>query len=109
MPIIDYLTKGTLPKDPTKASRLRIRSAHYIMINDKLYKWGFSLLLLKCLTKEQGRAILEQSATTTHKSRCKIQAGGFVLRRVLGTPLGGTRPDLGGPIQSNSVIKERGI
>ncbi|KAL8525846.1 hypothetical protein ACS0TY_015182 [Phlomoides rotata] len=52
--IIEYLTRGTLPQDPTKASRLHICLARYMMINNKFYKRGFSLPLLKCLTKEQG-------------------------------------------------------
>ncbi|KAL8543479.1 hypothetical protein ACS0TY_004135 [Phlomoides rotata] len=57
-PIIEYLTNMTLSQNSTKASRLRIWSARYTMINDRLYKRGFSLHLLRCITKEQGCAIL---------------------------------------------------
>ncbi|KAL8542486.1 hypothetical protein ACS0TY_003376 [Phlomoides rotata] len=73
--IIEYLTRGTLPHDPTKASRLRIHFVRYIMINDQLYKWGFSLPLLKCLTKEQGRTVLKK----IHSGICGNHTGGHSL------------------------------
>ncbi|KAL8544971.1 hypothetical protein ACS0TY_005254 [Phlomoides rotata] len=65
----------TLPQDSIKASRLRIRSARYTMINDRLYKWGFSLPLLKCITKEQGWAILQE----IHNGICRNHIGGHSL------------------------------
>ncbi|KAL8474758.1 hypothetical protein ACS0TY_031263 [Phlomoides rotata] len=74
-PIIEYLTKGTHPQDLTKASRLRIHLARYTIINDQLYKRGFSLPLLKCLTKEQGRAVLQE----IHSGICDNHTGGHSL------------------------------
>ncbi|KAL8554666.1 hypothetical protein ACS0TY_002741 [Phlomoides rotata] len=59
-PIFQYLLKGSLPEDLVQTSRLRIRAARYTIICDQLYKHGFSLTLLKCLTKEQGQLVLQE-------------------------------------------------
>ncbi|KAL8528730.1 hypothetical protein ACS0TY_006255 [Phlomoides rotata] len=59
-PIFEYLLNGTLPEDSVQANRLRIRAARYTIIRDQLYKHGFSLPLLKCLTKEQGQLVLNE-------------------------------------------------
>ncbi|KAL8522826.1 hypothetical protein ACS0TY_012961 [Phlomoides rotata] len=59
-PIFEYLLKGTLPEASVQANRLCIRAARYTIIRDQLYKCGFSLPLLKCLTKEQGQLVLKE-------------------------------------------------
>ncbi|KAL8486162.1 hypothetical protein ACS0TY_023027 [Phlomoides rotata] len=59
-PIFNYLLKGTLSQESIEANRLCIRAARYTIIRDQLYKRGFSLPLLKCLTKEQGELVLKE-------------------------------------------------
>ncbi|VVA39287.1 PREDICTED: rve domain-containing, partial [Prunus dulcis] len=59
-PIYLYLTNGTLPKDKAQARKLRYRSARYTVINDVLYKRGYTTPYLKCLTAEQGEYILRE-------------------------------------------------
>ncbi|KAL8529983.1 hypothetical protein ACS0TY_007162 [Phlomoides rotata] len=59
-PIFEYLLRGTLPEESVQANRFRIKAARYIIIRDQLYKRGFSLPLLKCLTKEQGQLVLNE-------------------------------------------------
>ena len=46
-PIWDYLLNGTLPSDPNEASKLRARSARFVLLRGTLYKQGFSVALLK--------------------------------------------------------------
>ena len=41
-PIISYLKDRTLPEGKDKARKLRVRSAKYILMNEALYKRGFS-------------------------------------------------------------------
>ena len=41
-PIISYLKDGSLPEGKDEAKRLRVRSARYVLLNDVLYKRGFS-------------------------------------------------------------------
>ena len=41
-PIVIYLKDGRLPEDKDKARELRIRAAKYVLIDEVLYKRGFS-------------------------------------------------------------------
>ncbi|CAL8993565.1 unnamed protein product [Prunus brigantina] len=59
-PIYAFLTNGTLPTDKSQARKIRYRSARYTIINDVLYKRGYTTPYLKCLTKEQGDYILRE-------------------------------------------------
>ncbi|KAI5343971.1 hypothetical protein L3X38_011848 [Prunus dulcis] len=58
--IYSYLTNGTLPEDKAQAQKLRYRSARYTVINNVLYKRGYTTPYLKCLTAEQGDYILRE-------------------------------------------------
>ncbi|CAL2227015.1 unnamed protein product [Prunus armeniaca] len=70
-PIYAYLTTGTLPTDKSQARKLRYRSARYTVINDVLYKRGYTTPYLKCLTKEQGDYILRE----VHSGICGDHSG----------------------------------
>ncbi|CAL9012340.1 unnamed protein product [Prunus brigantina] len=52
-PILQFLQNQTLPADPAEARRVRYRSARYLILNGALYKRGFSLPYLRCLTPEE--------------------------------------------------------
>ena len=41
-PIVIYLKDGRLPEDEDEARRLRIKAAKYVLIDEVLYKRGFS-------------------------------------------------------------------
>ena len=41
-PIISYLKDGRLPEEKDEAWKLRVRSARYVLMDDVLYKRGFS-------------------------------------------------------------------
>lgn len=58
--IIKHLKTGELPQDRVQARQLQLRAARYTMIGDVLYKQGFSLLLLKCITLEQRQVMLKE-------------------------------------------------
>ncbi|KAI5351639.1 hypothetical protein L3X38_004530 [Prunus dulcis] len=66
-----YLTNGTLPEDKTQARKLRYRSARYTVINDVLYKRGYTTPYLKCLTAEQGDYVLRE----IHNGVCGDHSG----------------------------------
>ncbi|KAI5323899.1 hypothetical protein L3X38_032972 [Prunus dulcis] len=57
-PIVQFLQDQTLPVDPAEARRVRYCSARYLIINGALYKRGFSLPYLQCLTLEEANYIL---------------------------------------------------
>ena len=52
-PIISYLKDGSLLERKDEARRLRVRSARYVLLNDVLYKRGFSQLYLRCLSPDE--------------------------------------------------------
>ena len=41
-PIISYLKDGRLPEGKDEARKLRVKSARYILMDEVLYKRGFS-------------------------------------------------------------------
>ena len=46
--IVAYLKDGRLPKENDDTRKLRIRSAKYILMDEVLYKRGFSQPYLRC-------------------------------------------------------------
>ncbi|KAI5317785.1 hypothetical protein L3X38_037492 [Prunus dulcis] len=66
-----YLTNGTLPEDKAQARKLRYRSARYTVINNVLYKRGYTTPYLKCLTAEQGDYVLRE----IHNGVCGDHSG----------------------------------
>ena len=59
-PFWDYLLNGTLLSDPNEASKLRARSARFVLLRGTLYKRGFSAPLLKCVGKEDSNYVLRE-------------------------------------------------
>ncbi|XP_034198943.1 uncharacterized protein LOC117614289 [Prunus dulcis] len=70
-PIYSYLTNGTLPEDKAQARKLRYRSARYTVVNNVLYKRGYTTPYLKCLTAEQGDYVLRE----IHNGVCGNHSG----------------------------------
>ncbi|KAI5352183.1 hypothetical protein L3X38_005074 [Prunus dulcis] len=68
-------TKATMPspmpKEDTLPRRVRHRSARYLIINGSLYKRGFSLPYLRCLTPEEGHYVLRE----IHEGICGNHSG----------------------------------
>ncbi|XP_075659048.1 uncharacterized protein LOC142628903 [Castanea sativa] len=54
-PIISYLQDGHLPRDSAEAMKIKARAARFTILNDTLYKRGFSLPYLKCLDEEEAK------------------------------------------------------
>ena len=59
-PVISYLKDGTLPERKNEARKLRIRSARYVLLNDALYKRGFSQPYLRCLSPDEANYVLKE-------------------------------------------------
>ena len=41
-PIVTYIRNDSLPSDPAEARKVKIRSSRFTILNDELYKRGFS-------------------------------------------------------------------
>ena len=48
-PIISYLRNDELPEGKAEACILRIKTIHYVLYDDKLYRRGYSMPVLKCI------------------------------------------------------------
>ena len=74
-PIVAYLKTGGEPEDKTKARILWRKAACYVLYDDKLYKRGYSISLLKCATLSEAEYIMRK----IHEGTCKNHAGGQSL------------------------------
>jgi hypothetical protein len=64
--------KWELPSDKSQSHKVRLHSARYTMIDDVLYRRGYSHPLLKCLSAPEARYILRE----IHEGVCGNHSGG---------------------------------
>ena len=69
--IISYLKDGSLSEGKDEARRLRVRSARYVLLNDVLYKRGFSQPYLRCLSLDEANYVLRE----VHEGACGNHLG----------------------------------
>ncbi|XP_058769007.1 uncharacterized protein LOC131642852 [Vicia villosa] len=50
-PVYNYLIGDLLPVDPKEASTIRRRACSYVLVENRLYRRGFSIPLLKCINE----------------------------------------------------------
>ena len=59
-PIISFLQDRHLPQDANEAKKIRKRVARFTILNDVLYKRGFSMLYLNFVDDDEVKYILEE-------------------------------------------------
>ena len=59
-PIWDYLLNGILPSNMKEASKLRARSFRFTLLQETLYKRGFSAPFLKCIGNEDANYVIRE-------------------------------------------------
>ena len=74
-PIVAYLKDGRLLEGKEEARKLRIRSAMYVLIDEVLYKRGFSHLYLRCLAPDEANYVLRK----IHEGACGNYSGARAL------------------------------
>ena len=75
--IIRYLKEGWLPEDKAKARKIQIRVARFVIIDDLLYKRGYSLPYLRCTNSEEADYVLRE----IHEKVCENHTGARSLER----------------------------
>ncbi|CAK9165889.1 unnamed protein product [Ilex paraguariensis] len=70
-----YLQEGVQPDDPLEARKLRIRASKFAILQDTLYKRGYSLSWLRCLSPEEAHYALRE----IHEGICGNHSGGRSL------------------------------
>ena len=53
--IVSFLQDGYLPQDAEEVKKVRKRAAIFTILNDTLYKRGFSMSYLKCVDEEEAK------------------------------------------------------
>ena len=74
-PIVVYLKDERLPEDRYDAKRLRIKAAKYVLIDEVLYKRGFSQPYLSCLALDEPNYVLRE----VHEGACGNHLGAKAL------------------------------
>ncbi|GAU36139.1 hypothetical protein TSUD_316680 [Trifolium subterraneum] len=59
-PVYNFLKSNTLPVDAKEATKARKRACSYVLLDDKLYRRGFSIPLLKCVEEARVEFILQE-------------------------------------------------
>ncbi|GAU37759.1 hypothetical protein TSUD_102760 [Trifolium subterraneum] len=59
-PVYNFLKSNTLPADAKEATKIRKRACSYVLLDDKLYRRGFSIPLLKCVDETRVEFILQE-------------------------------------------------
>ena len=70
-PIISYLKDSKLTEGRDKARKLRVKSIRYILMDEVLYKRGFSQPYLRCLAPDQTNYVLRE----VHEGSCGNHSG----------------------------------
>ena len=70
-PIISYIRDGQLPLSLSEAKKVRVRAARFTVVNNELYRKGFSLPYLKCLNPEEVTYVLRE----IHEGVCGNHSG----------------------------------
>ena len=73
--IVIYLKDRRLPEDKDEARKLRIRAVKYVLIDEVLYKWGFSQPYLRCLAPNESNYVLRE----IHEGACGNHSGAKAL------------------------------
>ena len=59
-PIVGYLKEGKLPQGKDEGRKLRIKLAKYVLMDEVLYKRGFSQPYLRCLAPDEANYVLRE-------------------------------------------------
>ena len=59
-PIVAFLQDGHLPQNTEEAKKVKKKAARFTILNDTLYKRGFSMPYLKCVDEEESQYILAE-------------------------------------------------
>ena len=74
-PIVAHLKTSKQPNDKTKAQILLLKAIRYVLYDDKLYRRGYSMPLLKCATPSEAKYIVRE----IHEDVCGNHDGGQCL------------------------------
>ncbi|XP_042962729.1 uncharacterized protein LOC122297007 [Carya illinoinensis] len=75
--IVDYLDEGRLPEAKEEMRKIKKRAARFLLIDGILYKRGFSVPLLQCISTQEAQHVLAE----IHEGIFENHSGGRTLAR----------------------------
>ena len=78
-PYVIFLVYGTLPDIPSEVAALKNRALSFEMYKGELFRKGYLQPLLKCVTPERGKEVLED----LHAGFCASHIGGKTLEKMV--------------------------
>lgn len=77
---VSYLKDELLPQDKEEVRKLRVRAAKFVLMDEVLYKRGFSQPYLKCLTPNELHYVMRD----VHEGVCENHSGtGFLIHKIV--------------------------
>ena len=77
---MSYLKDRRLPSNLDEAKKIKKRAARFTILNDELYKRGFSQPYLRCVEEEEAKYVLEE----VHEGICGDHMGAkSLLRKIM--------------------------
>ncbi|KFK23565.1 hypothetical protein AALP_AAs45807U000100, partial [Arabis alpina] len=70
-----YIVSGELPSDKWAARKLQKQAARYVLLDENIYRCGFSGPLLTCVEGKEARQVMEE----VHSGSCGNHSGGKAL------------------------------
>ncbi|KAK6144267.1 hypothetical protein DH2020_021087 [Rehmannia glutinosa] len=106
-PIIQYLEKRVQPENKIEARTLRTQAARFTLIDDVLYKRGYSVPLLRCLSETDAdyvfREVHEDNWKQFDNRRFRSFCEGFHIKNHFSTPC---HPQSNGQVEVvNKILK----
>nr|XP_023889033.1 uncharacterized protein LOC112001099 [Quercus suber] len=81
-PIMSFLQDGHLPQDVDETRKIKKRAARFTILNDALYKRGFSMPYLRCVDEGEAEYIMRE----VHEGICGDHAGPrSLVRKIMRT------------------------
>ena len=81
-PILSFLRDGRLPPNPEEARKIQKRATRFTVLNDELYKRGYSQPYLRCIEGEEAKYVLEK----VHGGVCRDHMGTkSLVRKIMRT------------------------
>ena len=59
-PYLDFLRNGIILEDKNEAKRFTMRAGRFVVYENKLYRRGYNMPLLKCVSKDEASIILSK-------------------------------------------------
>ena len=77
---MSYLKDRRLPSNLDEAKKIKKQAARFTILNDELYKRGFSQPYLRCVEEEEAKYVLEE----VHEGICGDHMGAkSLLRKIM--------------------------